>query len=423
MRAPVFVAHLSRWPVALAAAASLFAAPASAQWLQWGGPHRDFTCDATGLAEKWPADGPRQIWKSEIGPGHSAIVTDGQMLFTMCRRGEQDAVLAYDAATGEKLWETRYDAPHKEDMLLEFGAGPHSTPLLVGERLFTTGGLAHFHCLDKKTGRIVWSHSLMDEMGASHQGRGYGPSPIAYNDTVILNVGGAEVGVAAFKQDTGELVWKSERFRGGYSSPIIVQINGEDHLIGALGSDRIGLDPATGQTRWRVAVDVQMAGIMSSPLFVPPDRVFFSEAYGGGSQLFKISFQDGQYAAEQLWHTPKMKVMHGNAIRIGDYVYGSSGDFGPAFLMALQLETGKVAWRERGFAKATLLYADGKLIILDEEGNLALATATPERLEVHSRAKVLEEKSWTVPTLVGTRLYLRDDHNILALDLGAAASG
>ena len=423
MRAPVFVAHLSRWPVALAAAASLFTGPASAQWSQWGGPHRDFTCDSTGLAEKWPADGPRQIWKSEVGPGHSAIVTDGQTLYTMCRRGEQDAVLAYNAATGEKLWETQYPAPPKDDMLLEFGPGPHSTPLLVGKRLFTVGGLVHFHALDTQTGKILWSHELMQELGASHVQRGYGASPIAYNDTVILNVGGAEVGVAAFKQDTGELVWKSERFRGGYSSPIIVQINGEDHLIGALGADRIGLDPATGQTRWRVAVDVQMAGIMSSPLFVPPDRVFFSEAYGGGSQLFKISFQDGQYAAEQLWHTPKMKVMHGNAIRIGDYVYGSSGDFGPAFLMALQLETGKVAWRERGFAKATLLYADGKLIILDEEGNLALATATPEKLEVHSRAKVLEEKSWTVPTLVGTRLYLRDDHNILALDLGAAAKG
>jgi outer membrane protein assembly factor BamB len=423
MRAAVFVAQPRFWPVALTVAASLFAAPASAQWLQWDGPHRDFTCDSKGLAEKWPADGPRQIWKGEIGPGHSAIVTDGQTLFTMCRRGEQDAVLAYNAATGEKLWETRYDAPPKDDMLLEFGPGPHSTPLLVGKRLFTVGGMVHLHALDTETGKILWSHDLMQELGASHVQRGYGASPIAYNDTVILNVGGGDVGVAAFKQDTGELVWKSERFRGGYPSPIIVQFNGEDHLVGALAADRIGLDPATGKTRWRATVDVQMAGIMSSPLFVPPDRVFFSEAYGGGSQLFKISFQDGKYAAEQLWHTPKMKVMHGNSIRIGDYVYGSSGDFGPAFLMALQIETGKVAWRERGFAKSTLLYADGKLIILDEEGNLALATATPEKLEVHARAKVLDDKSWTVPTLVGTRLYLRDNHNILALDLGAAANG
>jgi outer membrane protein assembly factor BamB len=398
----------------------LSAVPALGQWTQWGGPQRDFTCDSAGLADQWPDDGPRKIWSSDIGPGHSAIVTDGELLFTMCRRDDKDAVLAFNAATGAKVWETQYAAPPKEDMLLDFGPGPHSTPLLVGDRLFSIGGLVHFHCLDKKTGQILWSHDLMTEMGASHLQRGYGPSPVAYQDMVILNIGGSDTGVAAFRQDTGELVWKSEKFRGGYPSPILVEINGEDHLIVALGADRLGLDPATGRTRWRVTVDVQLAGIMSSPLFIPPDRVFFSCAYGGGSQLFQVTFKDGQYAAEELWFQPKMKVMHGTVIRIGDYVYGSSGDFGPAFLMGLDLATGKVLWRDRGFAKATLLYADGKLIILDEEGNLALATATPEGLKVHSRAKVLEEKSWTAPTLVGTRLYLRDNRTIMALDLGSA---
>lgn len=388
------------------------------QWPQWGGPHRDFTCDSTGLAEQWPADGPRRIWSTEIGPGHTAIATDGETLFTMCRRDDKDAVLALKAATGEKVWETQYEAPPKEDMLLDFGPGPHSTPLLAGDRLFTTGGMAHFHCLNKQTGEVLWSHDLMAEMGASHLQRGYGPSPIAYQDTVILNVGGTDCGIAAFRQDSGELVWKSEKFRGGYPSPMIVKINGEDHLVAALGMDRVGLDPATGQTRWRTKVDVQLAGIMASPLFVPPDRVFFSCAYGGGSQLFKIGSQDGQYAAEEVWLQPKMKVMHGTVIRIGDCVYGSSGDFGPAFLMCLDLNSGKVLWRERGFAKATLLLADGKLIILDEEGTLALATATPEGLEVHGRAKVLEDKAWTVPTLVGTRLYLRDNRTIMALELG-----
>jgi outer membrane protein assembly factor BamB len=397
----------------------LTTAPALAQWLQWGGPRRDFTCESAGLAEQWPADGPREIWTSEIGPGHSAIVTDGELLFTMCRREDKDAIVAYRAATGEKVWETQYDAPPKPDMLLEFGCGPHSTPLLVGDRLFTVGGLVHLRCLDKKTGRVLWGHDLINEMGASHVQRGYGASPLAYQDLVILNIGGTDTGVAAFRQDTGEIAWKSEKFRGGYPSPLIVKINDQDHLVDALGPDRIGLDPATGQTRWRVTVDVQLAGIMSSPVFIPPDRVLFSCAYGGGTQLFKIACKDGQYAAEEVWFQPKMKVMHGTLIRSGDYVYGSSGDFGPAFLMGLDLATGKIAWRERGFAKATLLGADGKLIILDEEGNLALATPTAEGLTVHCRAKLLEPQSWTVPTLVGTRMYLRDNRTIMALDLGS----
>lgn len=397
-------------------------APALGQWTQWGGPHRDFSCDSTGLAEEWPADGPRKLWSTEIGPGHSAIVTDGQTLYTMCRRDQSDAVLAFDAKTGQKTWETQYEAPVKEGMLLDFGPGPHSTPLLADGRVFTVGGMAQLRCLDKNTGRILWSHDLMDEMGASHLQRGYGASPIGYGDMVILNVGGTEVGVAAFRRDSGELVWKSDRFPAGYPSPILASLNGEDHLIVALGNERAGLDPATGKTRWRVTVDKQSYSIMSTPLWVPPDRVFFTAAYGGGSRLFQIVVQDGQYLAEELWHSTKMKVMHGSVVRIGDYVYGSSGDFGPAFLMAVHLPTGEVAWRERGFAKATLLHADGKLIILDEEGNLALATATPEKLCVHSRVKVLEEKSWTVPTLAGTRLYLRDNRTIMALDLGRDTS-
>lgn len=393
----------------------------SAQWLQWGGPQRDFTSESKGLLEKWPADGPPKIWSREIGPGHSAIVTDGDTLYTMCRRGDKDAVLAVNAVTGVTVWETQYDAPTKEGMLLEFGPGPHSTPLIVGDRVFTVGGMVQFYCLDRKTGKVLWSHDLMTELSASHCGRGYGASPIAYKDTVIINAGGKETGVAAFKQDTGELVWKTERLSGGYASPILVRFNDEDHLIVALGPTRAGLDPATGKIRWRTTVDSQEVGIMSTPVWIGPDKFFCSAAYGGGTALFKLSFKDGEYAVEKVWHTQKMKVMHGNTVHIGDYVYGSSGDFGPAFMMAINLASGDIAWRQRGFAKATLLHADGKLIILDEEGNLALATATPEALKVFCQAKVLEDKSWTVPTLVGTRLYLRDEHNIMALELGSAA--
>jgi len=337
----------------------------------------------------------------------------------MCRRDDKDAVLALQTATGEPVWETAYDAPTKDGMLLDFGPGPHATPLVVGDRVFTIGGLVHLTALDKKTGKILWQHDLMAEYGASHLQRGYGASPVAYRDLVIVNVGGKDVGVAAFKQDTGEIAWKSEPFRGGYPTPLLVQINNEDHLILTLAMDRAALDPATGKTRWKTTVDRQLAGIMSTPLFIAPDRVLFSSAYGGATQLYRTTRKDDAYTAELLWTNEKMKVMHGTLIRDGDLLVGSSGDFGPAFLMGLHLDTGKVAWRDRTFAKANLLLADHKLILLDETGLLAVATATPAGLKILSQAQVLTDKSWTVPTLVGTRLYLRDNKTILALDLAA----
>jgi len=113
-----------------------------------------------------------------------------------------------------------------------------------------------------------------------------------------------------------------------------------------------------------------------------------------------------------------MRVHKDNAIRIGDYIYGSSGDFGPAFFTAVEAKTGTILWQDRSFAKASFLYADGKFIILDEDGNLALATASPAGLKVHSKIGLLKNLAWTVPTLVGTKLFIRDRKTIMALDLG-----
>jgi hypothetical protein len=107
----------------------------------------------------------------------------------------------------------------------------------------------------------------------------------------------------------------------------------------------------------------------------------------------------------------------GNLLRIGDAVYGSSGDFGPAPLTAMDAKTGKVLWQDRTFPKATLLYADGKLIVVDEDGNLSLATVSPGGVKVLSRAALLHSNAWTAPALVDTTLYVRDRQSMMALDL------
>src|SRR5262249_14709379 len=128
----------------------------------------------------------------------------------------------------------------------------------------------------------------------------------------------------------------------------------------------------------------------------------------------------GKTTVSALWAGNRMRIHIGNAMRIGDYVYGSSGDFGPAPFTAINVRTGEVAWRDRAFGRATSVYADGKLIVLDEDGTLALATVSPEGLKVLAKASVFHGRSWTAPTLVGTRLFLRDRATIKALDLGVA---
>lgn len=402
---------------AMAVYASGCAVTAKHSWLQWGGPDRNFKCEtSTKLATQWPKQGPRKLWTREIGDGYSAILVEDGVLYTMCRRDDKDAVIALDAATGKTRWETTYHSP-MEGMNLDFGPGPLSTPLIVGDHLITIGATMKLHCLDKKTGRIVWSHDLVAEMGAKPQRRGYGASPVAYKDKVILPVGGEDQGIVAFNLADGKVAWKSQSYQAGYSSPLIVNMHGRDMLVLATGVTRAGLDPNDGSLLWETKVDKQSAAAISSPLLAGKDIVFFSTANGGGSRAFKISQQDGKFEATELWHYRKMQVHHGNAILIGDHIYGSTGDFGPAFVIAVNVNTGKAAWRKRGFAKANFLYAGGKLVILDENGELAIATATPEGLEIHAQAKLLENQAWTVPTLVNTHLFLRDRKTIMAVDL------
>ncbi len=406
-----------------ASASSPLLADSAPGWTQWAGPGRDFIAPASGLANSWPEGGPKPLWRREIGGGHSAILVEGDRLYTMCRRDEDDAVLALRASDGETIWETRYASASKPDMDLTFGPGPHSTPLIVGDRIFALSATVQLHCLNKSDGTVVWKRDLMSECNAHHVGRGYGASPIAYGDTILLNLGAPDRGLVALRQSDGSEVWRSEALRPGYSSPILIRMHDEDHVVVAAGPDRIGFDPANGAIRWRYTLTDQNAGsIMATPAFVPPDLLFFTAAYGVGTEACRVTKEAGVYKAERVWHTRKMQVQHGAYVLVDGAVYASSGDFGPAFLEKLTVADGKVVWRERGFAKANVIYGDGKFIILDEKGELALALPDESGLKVVSRATVLQEKAWTAPTLVGSTLYLRDYKTILALDLGGSAS-
>ncbi|HSR50315.1 MAG TPA: PQQ-binding-like beta-propeller repeat protein [Acidobacteriota bacterium] len=391
---------------------------ASYDWTQWGGPNRDFILPQAGpLATEWPESGPKELWSKPFGDGFSAILYEDGRLYTMRRQGDSDVVVSLDAETGETLWETSYDSPTTDDMVLDFGPGPISTPLIAGDRLYTVSSTVKFHCLDKKDGKILWSHDLRQELQASHLGRGYGPSPIAYDDLVILGVGGQQSGVVAFDQASGEIRWKTDGYPPSYSSPILVNFGGRDMLIISMGPARAGLDPSTGEVIWRLDTPKVTGSMMSTQHFGEDHILFGSMAYGGGSRAIKLKKEGGDFIAEELWYTRRMRVMYASFVRIGDYIYGSSGDFGPAFLQCLNIHDGKIMWRKRGFSRSHLVQVGDQVLILDEDGDLAIATATPDDLTVHAQANILERTAWTPPTVIGSTVYVRNRKEIKALDL------
>ena len=424
----------NRIVLAGAIAAALWQAPryglnaAGSDWTQWGGPNRNFVSDATGLASTWPPSGPKKLWTRALGEGHSSILVEGGRLYTMyrpsslmsyVRRSQQEVVAALDAATGKTIWEFTYAAP-TDGVDFSEGAGPHATPLIVGTRVYAKSSRRELFALDKATGKLLWSHDLIKEYGAPSPNRGDSCSPLAYNGTVIVTLGGADQAVAAFNQQTGALVWKGGSGEVSPASPILIDVDGQPQLVAFAGDRVIGINPSNGQTLWTHPHRTDYGLNISTPVWSPADHVLLvSSAYSAGSRAIELHQSGGKTLATEKWFSNRMRVHIGTVIRLGDYAYGSSGDFGPAFITAVDMRTGRIAWQDRSFSRAQLLYADGKLIVLDEDGHLGLATVSPQGMKVLARADILEHLSWTPPTLAGTTLYVRDRKTIAAFNLGA----
>jgi outer membrane protein assembly factor BamB len=386
-------------------------------WAQWGGPHRNFISETKGLATSWPATGPRRVWQRELGEGYSAIAVERGTLFTMYRKGENEVAVALDAATGKTIWEYSYAAPFSQEYDMSNGPGPHATPLVSGNLVFTSGATGKLYCLDKKTGKLVWSHDLISEFQGTVRVNGYSCSPIAYKDMVVMMVGGPSSSLVAFNRQNGSVVWKKHDFRNSTSSPIIINVDGQDQLVAFMYGEIVGVDPNNGNLLWTRPHPAEFGLNTSTPIWGPDNLLFMSSGYGGGSRVLKLSRTGDKTTVEEVWANSLMRIHFTNAIRVGDLIYGSSGDFGPAPFTAVNVKTGNVLWRHRSFPRASFLFADGRFIILDEDGQLILATATAEGLTVTSKVELLSGKSWTVPSISGTHLYLRDRRNILALDL------
>ena len=400
--------------VALAADLTAGGGPA---WPQWGGPNRNFVVPAEPLAESWPAGGPAKLWDRPLGDGFSAIVGDGRALFTLYRAGSQDVVIALDAQTGATRWEYRYDAPFTDHCSFnEAGPGPRAAPLIAGDVLVTASTSGMMHAFDRDTGRVLWRRDLAQD--AAVRPCGYSNSPIAYKDTVIALVGGDDKGVMAFARRTGEVVWHSQNFKNSYASPTMIELCGQPQLVVFTYGEVAGLNPDTGALEWMHPHVSEMGINVSMPVWGDDGLLFVSSAYNGGSRVLRVRRDGGKTQVDEVWANQRVRIHFGNAVRIGGVVYASNGDTPTAPFAAIDVNTGEFRWRTRGIARASLLASGDRLVILDEDGQLTLAVPEDAGLRVLARAPIMKSTSWTVPTLIGTTLYLRDRQRIVALDLG-----
>ena len=398
--------------------------PTSTAWPQWGGPERDFSVPARPLARGWPEDGPPKLWSRPLGAGHSGIASDGDTVYTLFRRGEAEVTVALSASDGAQMWSREHPAALWQGFNAQFGEGPHTTPLIEGDALYTVDVRGVARKWNRHTGEVRWSLDLWQQLDGEPTDRGYASSPLAHGGRIVLPVPGNAACLVAIDGETGRVAWKSGKSpNGAFSSPIVANVGGMEQIVAFMAQEIVGLDPDDGTIHWRHPHPTKYGINAMTPVWGRDNLLFVSAAYDSGSRMLRFIRDGARTPLQELWAQRKMKIHHGSALRLGRVIVGSSGDFGPAFLTGLDAYSGELLFRQRGFAKANLLAVGDRILILDEDGVLALARLGGEGLEILERSQVLRSLSWAAPALVGTTLFLRDQREVLALDLSPPGAG
>jgi outer membrane protein assembly factor BamB len=383
-------------------------AQADANWPQWRGPNRDGISKETGLLKQWPADGPPLVWKATgAGGGYSSLSIANGKLYTMGLRGDREFVVAFDVATGKEAWATPNGKAFENDQ----GDGPRGTPTVDGDRVYALGGNGDLSALDARTGKIIWTKNVLSEFGGSNITWGISESPLVLGNKLLVNAGGPNASIVALNKSDGSVIWKSQSDKAGYSSAIPVDINGVTQVVFFTAQRAVGLDAKDGRLLWEYAKPSNRVANAATPI-ARANRIFISSDYGTGGGVVEIKPDN---KAEEIWFSTNMKNHHSSSVLIGDYLYG----FSSSILTAMKFDTGEMAWRDRSVGKGSLVYADGHLYLLSENGVVGLVEASPTGYKEKGRFRIQQSSrpTWTHPVVAGGRLYLRDQDTIYAFDV------
>lgn len=377
----------------------------SADWPCWRGPagngvsgERDWNPGALN-------DGAKVLWRTNVNAGFSSVVVRGDRLYTAGWRSNTGTVFCLNVQTGDPVW--RHDYASKQVPT----EGSRGTPTLDGDSLYALTERGLVLCLDAAKGAVKWQRNLEDEKLAKTPFYGFSGSPVVYGDLLILN---AALSGLALNKKTGETAWSSAAEPAGYATPVIRQIAGRDVAVIFGKAAVYGVNPKDGKPWWSYPWDTGFDSAVADPI-VLGDAVFVSSCYDRGDwQLDKgcaLLNVTGETPRVE-WENKNMRSHLGACVVLAGHAYGFDlkADNKKASLRCLDLATGEVKWSQGPGFFGTLMAADGKLIVLTQEGSLVITEATPTGYKELSRADgLLPKRCWTVPVLCGGRIYCRND--------------
>jgi outer membrane protein assembly factor BamB len=383
-------------------------------WPQYLGPNRNGVSSGPALAETWPAEGPRVVWRKEVGAGFSGPVVAQGRLILFHRVANNEVVESFDARTGASQWKYSYPTAYRDDF--GFDEGPRAVPVVADGVVYTFGAEGQLHAVSLADGKKIWSIDTRAQFRVPKGWFGAAGSPLLEGGRLLANIGGQESGIVAFDAKTGNLLWTATEDPASYSSGVAATIAGQRFAIFLTRNGLVGIDPVMGavkfQRRWRSrsAASVNVA----TPLVVG-DLIFISAEYGPGAAVLRVT---GSQLTE-LWSSDDVLSNHyATSVCSGGHLYGFHGrqEFGQSF-RAVEFESGQVKWSEDRFGAGTVTLVGNRLLIMRESGEMTLAAVSPNAFRPIARAQVLPATVRAYPAIADGFVYVRNENTLVCLDL------
>jgi len=406
-------------------------------WPQWRGPRRDNICDETGLLQQWPDGGPKLVWKiSGIGRGYSAPIVTGGRIYIAGDVGADLHIFALDL-DGKQVWQAKNGQAWKGS-----SPGARASCVFSGGHVYQMNAHGRVVCLEAATGKEVWEVNVLERFEGKNITWALSENLLVDGNNVIVTAGGAKGVMVALDKKVGTTVWTSAPIKlgrsdnpahvlvadpegevdgAGYASPILFTYGGRRHIVNCSNRHIFGVDADSGELLWTRPMPTRYKVLANTPVLIN-DAVFFAApdqmADSGG--LYRILVKDRSVNVEKLWAAP-IDTCHGGFVYHAGMIYGSWYRQ-PRLWGCIDAKTGEVKYQLKDLAMGDVLYADGRLYCLSQQGEMALIKPTPTAFEYTGRFRLIEERAsdvWTYPVILDGRLYLRHHDNFFCYEIRA----
>ncbi len=404
----------------------LAALAVAADWPHVRGPVYDAHSIEVGLAERWPESGPPVLWTRELGPGYSAFVIAEGRAFTLYQTSAGMFLIALNADTGKEIWTERVDWPWQPGGMYP---GPYASPTWSGGRIFYATPTGNVGCVDAASGHTHWTVNVRERFGSSRGTQfGYASTPTVEDGRVYLPVGGANSAMVALSVEDGRTFWAAGDEPASYCPAYPITLDGRRCIVGFLENSLMLFDAKSGERLWRQRLSSSYDEHAAWPLF-DGQHLLVASPFRVGSQTWRLSTTANTVTAKPLWSGRQFSndvcssLLHDGAVYGFDIqqAQASTHRTSRGTFKCLDFATGKVRWTTDQVGQASVIHADGKLILWSETGTLILARASAERFEELARMPVLSGGGmcWAAPALAGKRLIVRDQKQAVCLWLGS----